>query len=212
MLVRRASHTKDSIGCWANKRRHWCTKNDSQHNHVCIALSHDDSQNLLSLRCAHNLLLREIFLPTHCMIMHIPLVRAMHYAICTMPWFSQEHWWFPPQSYALWEICIMRICIMRYSTVPLVDCGHPHLHTLWHPFEELSRVGMGGYQLWQVEYDGDRGKSTSMHWKQCQCGCLGQALWTLRLNNIVTYYCFTQAKGLLKHAMTSAKARHHVPT
>jgi len=92
-------------------------KNDSRHNHVCIALSHDDSQNLLSLRCAHNLLLREIFLPTHCMIMHIPLVRAMHYAICTMPWFSREHRWFPPQSYALWEICIMRICVMRYSTV-----------------------------------------------------------------------------------------------
>ena len=128
MLVRQASHTKDSIGCWANKRRRWCTKNDSQHNHVCIALSHDDSQNLLSLRCAHNLLLREIFLLTHCMIMHIPLVRAIHYAICTMPWFSREHRWFPPQSYALWEYALWDIRLYLLLTVATPIFTHSGIH------------------------------------------------------------------------------------
>jgi hypothetical protein len=43
-------------------------------------------------------------------------------------------WWFQPKSYALRELCIITLCIMKKSTVPSNDGDHTS-HQLIHPKE-----------------------------------------------------------------------------
>ena len=52
---------------------------------------------------------------SYCILRSLDLC-IMHYALCTSC--PCVPWWFQPKSYALRELCIITLCIMKKSTVP----------------------------------------------------------------------------------------------
>jgi len=99
---------------------------------------------------------------------HIDWSRSQHFIFRGLRRWWYYHWWVGDCHGHTISVMILALflCWHDAAVVRLVECNvrmylsaypmavamHPHLHALWHPFEELSGVRMGSCWLWMKQW------------------------------------------------------------